>query len=69
MKLPEQGSLFVGEERTMLLPHLAESQLFPEEKFSDTQPPNVEHGNHYHQWVEACLGMRRRAQGSATRVR
>jgi len=56
LKLPGQGSLFVGEEGTMLLPHVAEAKLFPEEKFRDYEPPKVENGNHYHQWVEACLG-------------
>ena len=55
-KLPGQGSLFVGEEGTMLLPHFSEFQLFPEKKFGEYEPPAVENGNHYHQWVDACLG-------------
>lgn len=56
LKLPGQGALFVGEEGTMLLPHVAEAQLFPLEKFQDYKRPMVENGNHYHQWVVACLG-------------
>ncbi len=56
LKLPDQGSLFVGEEGYMLLPHVAEPQLFPDEKFRDYKRPEVENGNHYHQWVNACLG-------------
>jgi predicted dehydrogenase len=56
VKLPNQGSLFIGEEGTMLLPHVSEAQLFPREKFSDYKPPEVESQNHYHQWVDACLG-------------
>ncbi len=55
-KLPSQGSLFIGEEGQMLLPHATEAQLFPREKFKDYKPPRVSNNNHYHQWVDACLG-------------
>jgi hypothetical protein len=40
----------------MLLPHVAEAQLFPQDKFRDYKRPEVDDGNHYHQWVNACLG-------------
>lgn len=56
MKLPGQGALFVGEEGTMLLPHSSEPQLFPEDKFKDAKRPDLESRNHYHQWVDACMG-------------
>jgi predicted dehydrogenase len=56
LKLPNQGSLFVGEEGSMLLPHVAEPQLFPEGKFKDANRPDLEPRNHYHQWVDACMG-------------
>ncbi|MBT6849043.1 MAG: gfo/Idh/MocA family oxidoreductase, partial [Planctomycetaceae bacterium] len=55
-ELPNQGSYFVGERGSMLLPHIAEPRLFPEDAFVDYKMPNVEDGNHYHQWVDACLG-------------
>lgn len=55
-KLPGQGSLFIGEEGQMLLPHIGEAVLFPQEDFKDYQRPEVAAENHYHQWVEACLG-------------
>jgi len=55
-KLPGQASLFVGEGGVMLLPHVAEPVLFPEASFKDYVRPVVENGNHYHQWVDACLG-------------
>lgn len=55
-KLPGQGSLFIGSEGKMLLPHVAEATLFPLEKFKDYKRPQVEGGNHYHQWVDACRG-------------
>ena len=56
MKLPGQGSLFVGEGGTMLLPHIGEAQLFPENKFADYKRPDVSNNNHYHQFVDACMG-------------
>ena len=56
IKLPDQGALFVGEGGQMLLPHVGEAVLFPEAKFRDYKRPEVENGNHYHQWVDACLG-------------
>lgn len=56
INLPDQGSLFVGEGGVMLLPHVAEAVLFPQEKFKDYKRPDVKDGNHYHQWVDACLG-------------
>ncbi len=55
-RLPGQGSLFVGEEGHLLLPHIAEASLFPVEKFKDYQRPDVQGANHYHQWVDSCLG-------------
>jgi len=56
LKLPGQGSLFVGEGGYMLLPHVGNAVLFPQEKFKDYKPPAVSANNHYHQWVDACLG-------------
>jgi predicted dehydrogenase len=55
-KLPGQGSLFVGEGGHLLLPHISEAKLFPEEKFKDYKRPDMSGNNHYHQWVDACLG-------------
>ena len=55
-KLPGQGSLFVGEQGTLLLPHIAEASLYPVEKFADYQRPEIQGADHYHQWVDACLG-------------
>jgi predicted dehydrogenase len=59
LRLPGQGSLFVGEGGFMLLPHVGEAQLFPQEKLQGYNRPVVEDGNHYHQWVDACLGQGR----------
>ena len=40
----------------MLLPHVSEAKLYPREKFRDFKRPAVKGANHYHQWVDACLG-------------
>lgn len=56
LELPGQGALFVGEHGLMLLPHVGEAILLPEEKFRDVARPEVQSGDHYHQWVDACLG-------------
>ena len=40
----------------MLLPHIGEAQLFPKKNFADYKRPDVSNNNHYHQWVDACMG-------------
>ncbi len=55
-KLPGQGSMFVGEKGFMLLPHIGMPKLLPEEKFKDFSMPAVDGVNHWHSWVDACLG-------------
>ncbi|MDP7017092.1 MAG: Gfo/Idh/MocA family oxidoreductase [Pirellulaceae bacterium] len=55
--IPKQGSLCIGEAGSLLLPHVAREQLFPADRFRNYQPPTVAGDDHYHQWVNACLGM------------
>ncbi len=55
-KLPGQGSMFIGQKGFMLLPHVGMPKLLPEDKFKDYAPPRVDGLNHWHQWVNACLG-------------
>ncbi|GAB4139277.1 MAG: Gfo/Idh/MocA family oxidoreductase [Planctomycetaceae bacterium] len=56
LRLPGQGSLFIGEGGTILLPHVSRAQIFPAKKFRDYKRPAISGANHYHQWVDACLG-------------
>jgi predicted dehydrogenase len=56
-KLPEQGSMFVGEKGYMLLPHVAMPQLLPVETFKDVKIVPAAGDNHWHQWVKSCLGV------------
>ena len=40
----------------MVLPHWKEAVLLPVQKFKDFPRPKLKSVNHYHQWVEACMG-------------
>lgn len=54
--LPEDGSIIIGEDGVMVLPHCDEAQLLPVERFRNYSIPKVDHGNHFGEWVDACLG-------------
>lgn len=54
-KLPDQGSMFVGEKGFVLLPHVAKPQLLGGD-FKDYAMPDVKGDNHWHQWVNAIRG-------------
>lgn len=53
--LPGPASLLVGEEGSLLIPHWANVQLFPEAKFADYEMPDPGKRSHWHDWVDACL--------------
>jgi len=55
-KLPDQGSMFIGEKGYMLLPHVAAPQLLPSAQFKDYKAPAVAGESHWHQRVKACKG-------------
>ena len=55
-KLPGSASLFIGEGGTLILPHVAAPQLYPQEKFAAFEMPKVAGASHYHAWVDAALG-------------
>lgn len=54
--LPDQGSIFLGEQGAILLPHVAMPQLLPVAKFGETKIEAAPDGDHYHLFVDACLG-------------
>ena len=54
--LPDQGSIFLGEKGAILLPHVAMPQLLPVATFGATPVDAAPGGNHYHLFVDACLG-------------
>lgn len=56
-KLPDSGSMLIGESGTMVLPHWDTPQLYPVDRFKRYPFPKLEGKNHYHEWVDACLGI------------
>ena len=51
------GSIFIGTEGVMLLPHeKSRPSLFPKNKFQDFKLPKVNGLKHWEQFVEACRG-------------
>lgn len=61
-KLPGQGAMFIGEKGRLLLPHIGYPKLIVGKKFEQVPFPELEAVDHYHQFVDACLG---KAQASA----
>ncbi len=55
-KLPDQGTIFVGAKGTLLLPHIAYAQLYPDKVFASYQRPHVQELDHWRQFVDTCLG-------------
>jgi predicted dehydrogenase len=55
-ELPAIGSIFVGTEGVMVLPHVARPLLYPDKKFKDFKYPDIASGDHYGEFVEACRG-------------
>jgi predicted dehydrogenase len=55
-KLPPAGSIFVGTNGVLLLPHFDRPTLFPAAQFADYKLPRVTGLKHWEQFVEACRG-------------
>jgi len=55
-KLPEQGSMFIGEKGSLLMPHWSFAKLIVNGKYEEVKYPELEAADHYHQFVDACLG-------------
>lgn len=53
---PAESAMIVGTEGALLSTLGRPPVLLPEEKFKDTRRPAVQARNHYHHFVEACLG-------------
>ena len=48
--------MLIGTEGALLIPQGAMPRLLPEERFRDVKPPELPPRNHYHHFVDACLG-------------
>jgi predicted dehydrogenase len=54
-KLPPAGSVLLGEHGTLVIPHVNQPRLFPEDKFREVTQTE-EDRDHYTSWAHACLG-------------
>lgn len=55
-KLPDQGAIFVGEKGTLVLPHCDYPKLIVNGKYEKIDFPDMDLVNHYHQFIDTCLG-------------
>jgi predicted dehydrogenase len=62
-ELPNTGSIFVGTQGTLVLPHVNRPLLYPDKKYKDFKFPDVPSGDHWGEFIEACLGRARTAAG------
>lgn len=53
---PPESAMVVGTEGALLNGHGGKPLLLPESKFKDVSLPKFEPRNHYHHFVDACLG-------------
>ena len=54
---PYESSLLVGTEGALITPNASDPPtLLPREKFAGVKPPTLPKRNHYHHFVDACLG-------------
>jgi len=55
-ELPGQGSMFIGEKGRLLLPHWDFPKLMVNGDYEKVDYPELKKQDHYHQFVDACLG-------------
>lgn len=53
---PPESAMLVGTEGALLVQHGGSLILLPQSKFKDYRIPDFEERNHYHHFVDACLG-------------
>ncbi len=53
---PNSGSIFVGTEGALVLPHWSRPLLYPDAKFKDFKFPDVTGVDHWEQFLQACQG-------------
>jgi len=55
-KYPGEAAMVIGTAGALLLPHQSGPILLPKEKFQNHPRPDLPGRNHYHLFVDACLG-------------
>ncbi len=53
---PPESAMLVGTEGALLVAHANDLVLLPQSKFGNYKLPNFKDRNHYHHFVDACLG-------------
>jgi predicted dehydrogenase len=53
---PSQGSIFIGDRGVLLLPHVDAPRLLPAKDFADMKIELSDQRNHWHDFVDACMG-------------
>ncbi|GAA4442736.1 Gfo/Idh/MocA family oxidoreductase [Ravibacter arvi] len=53
---PAESSMLIGTEGALLIPHGGTPVLLPADKFTGRDLKRIEARNHYHHYVDACLG-------------
>lgn len=53
---PGEAALFLGTEGALLLPHGSGARLLPKERFASRTRDKLAPRNHYHHFLDACLG-------------
>ncbi len=61
--LPGAGSIFIGENGVMVLPHVGKPSLYPQSKFADFVMPVVAGTSHWHDWVDAAIAGKKTTDG------
>jgi hypothetical protein len=56
VELPAAGSVLIGEQGSMIIPHVAAPRLYPKEKFASYVFPELPKRDHYVSWADACRG-------------
>lgn len=54
--MPDQGSILIGTEGVMVIPHVGRPILLPAEKYAGFQFPDVGSANHWHEFINAVRG-------------
>ncbi len=55
--LPDQGSILIGTDGVMVIPHVAPPILLPTDKYAGMKLPDVGEANHWHEFVDAVRGV------------
>ncbi len=62
VELPHQGSVFIGTKGSLILPHIAQPQVYNlDETPMEKLPEKVESTNHFHDWIDAAIGQKENA--------